>query len=215
MNPFKIVEDFEREVASFAGARYAVGVNTGTSAIFLSLQYFKAKTLYPVVPNVITLPAKTFISVPQACIHAGYDVQFVDSDWKGVYRLSPLNIIDGALRFKRGMYEGGLHCLSFHYRKHLPIGEGGMILTDDEHARDWLRAARYCGRKGPDYQVEQIDSLGWLCYMSVEKAARGLAHMQWVKDEYPDQEIDYPDLRKVPYFAKRISKSLRPQSEMA
>jgi dTDP-4-amino-4,6-dideoxygalactose transaminase len=98
------------------------------------------------------------------------------------------------------MYEGGLHCLSFHYRKHLPIGEGGMILTDNQEHAQWLRAARYCGRRAPDYAVEDVSMIGWQCYMSVEKAARGLAHMQWIRDDLPDQQIDYPDLRKVKAF---------------
>lgn len=202
MNPFFIVDEFERAVAEYAGSRYAVAVNTGTSALFLALQYVRQKSVYAGGP--ITLPARTFISVPQACIHAGFEVKFEDFEWSGVYRLTPHPITDGALRFKRGMYEGNLHCLSFHYRKHLPIGEGGMILTDDIVAWHWLRKARYCGRQAPDYAVEQIDSLGWLCYMSVEKAARGLAQMQWVQDDYPDQKINYPDLREVPYFKKRI-----------
>jgi dTDP-4-amino-4,6-dideoxygalactose transaminase len=42
------------------------------------------------------------------------------------------------------MYEPGtLHTLSFHRRKHLAIGRGGMILTDDAEAAKWLRLARY------------------------------------------------------------------------
>ena len=108
MRAFGVVDDFERSVAEFAGSKYAVAVNTGTSALFLSLMYRK--------PDVVTLPARTFISVPMAVIHAGGKVKFRDYEWWGAYNLDPLDIIDGALRFRRGMYAGGLHCLSFHAR---------------------------------------------------------------------------------------------------
>ena len=114
MNSFEIVREFERKVAEFAGSKYAVAVNTGTSAIFLSLMYCKAH-VYKGGP--VVLPAKTFISVPAAVIHAGMDVKFVDYEWTGIYQLCPHPVYDGALRFKKGMYKEGLHCLSFHARK--------------------------------------------------------------------------------------------------
>ena len=192
MRAFGVVDDFERSVAEFAGSRYAVAVNTGTSALFLSLVYRK--------PDVVTLPARTFISVPMAVIHAGGKVKFRDYEWWGAYNLDPLDIIDGALRFRRGMYAGGLHCLSFHARKLLNIGEGGMILTDDPKADAWLRKARYSGRGAPTFRVEDIDMLGWQLYMTPEKAARGLHLMEYIAPDLPDQIVEYPDLRKCPVF---------------
>jgi len=198
VNPFFVVEAFEQAVADFAGARYGVAVNSGTSALFLSLKYVRTQGLYPGGP--VTLPARTFISVPMMCLHAGAAVQFEDKPWKGVYQLKPYPIWDGALRFRRGMYEGGLHCLSFHGRKILAIGEGGMVLTDDEQAAKWLKRARHCGRQAPDFKVEDVTELGWLCYMQPDRAARGLMAMQWAKDNAPDQEVEYADLRKVKVF---------------
>src|SRR6185436_10832503 len=111
-------------------------------------------------------PARTFISVPMMCLHAGVGVRFEDRPWKGVYKLRPYDITDGALRFRRGMYEGGLHCLSFHARKILNIGEGGMVLTDDERAYSWMKKARYCGRdEAHGYALEAVDMLGFNVYM--------------------------------------------------
>src|ERR1019366_9406768 len=138
MNSFDVVARFEECVAKFAGSRYAVATNTGTSALFLSLMYFADGT-----KTEITVPAHTFISVPMACLQAGYRIKFEDKSWYGTYHLKPMMIIDGALRFRKGMYFGGLHCLSFHARKLLNIGEGGMVLTDDENAYKWLRRSRY------------------------------------------------------------------------
>jgi len=198
MTSFTVVDEFERRVAEFAGAPYAVATCTGTAALFLSLKYeFRRHYDVPVT----VLPARTFISVPMAVIHAGGTVKFDDYEWKGTYRLSPWWITDGALRFRRGMYEGGLHCLSFHARKLLNIGEGGMILTDDADAAEWLRRARYSGRAEPHYRIEDVATLGWQLYMMPEKAARGLHLMTYIPDNLPDQEIDYVDLRKALFFS--------------
>lgn len=214
MNPFAIVDEFERQVADFAGAKHAVATDKGTSAIFLALQW-----CFRQAPGDrrVTLPARTFISVPMMVMQAGGSVDFVDYSWKGVYRLSPFPIYDGALRFRKGMYEGGLHCLSFHSRKILPIGEGGMVLTDDARAAQWLRKMRYCGRKAPHYRVEDVDELGWLMYMSIDKAARGLQLMQWSSalENAPDQVVEYPDLRTVRAFSEPVHSRQPAQSEVA
>ena len=192
MNAFSIVRDFEEIVAKFSGAKYAVALNSCTNALFLSMKYAAA--------GGVVLPARTFVSVPMAAIHAGLEVTFEDVDWSGVYQLKPHNIWDGALRFRRGMYHGGLHCLSFHARKLLNIGEGGMVLTDDAEAAEWLRKAAYSGRGAPAYRIEDIDMLGWQMYLTPEKAARGLHLMEYIADDLPDQSVSYIDLRKVKAF---------------
>ena len=196
MNAFSVVAQFEQSVSKYAGAKFGVAVNTCTSALFLCLAYMRSQR--PSVAHV-AVPARTFVSVPMAVIHAGFKVEFRDLSWGGVYHLDPLPIVDGALRFRRGMYRGGLHCVSFHARKHLNIGEGGMVLTDDEKAVEWLKKARYSGRGG-SYAIEDIDMLGWQMYMTPEKAARGLHLMEYIEDELPDQVVEYPDLRKAKVF---------------
>lgn len=201
---FKVVREFEQAVADFAGSRFAVATATGTWALFLSMRYCLSEQWAKNHGAEVILPARTFISVPQACLQAGVKVRFEDFDWNGVYRLSPYPVTDGALRFRKGMYEGGLHCLSFQARKTLNIGEGGMILTDAEQSADWLRAASYCGRKAPDYAVEDVSQEGYLAYMTPAKAAYGLQLMLWANPDEPDQNITYPDLRKVPYFARTL-----------
>ncbi len=206
-NPFAVVEQFEEAIAEFSGAKFCVSTSTGTAAIFLCLQWLKSRGD---LPASIGIPAHTFISVPMAILQAGASVRFVNYPWMGVYRLLPLNLTDGALRFRRGMYAEakrgaeGLHCLSFQARKSLPIGEGGAILTDDEDARDWLRAARYCGRRAPHYRIEDVNMLGWNCYMTPEKAARGLHLLEYAGDGEPDLVVDYPDLRLAPIFREQI-----------
>lgn len=192
MNAYEVVNQFERRVAEYAGARYGVAVDCCTSALFLCFKYLKVEC--------VVVPAKTYISVPMAVLHAGGAVTFSDEEWSGVYQLKPYQIFDGAKRFREGMYEGGLHCLSFHAKKLLNIGRGGMVLTDDEDAASWLRKARYDGREGKPYTEETVTTLGWHCYMTPEQAARGLVLMDSIPDNSPDQQEGYPDLREMPVF---------------
>lgn len=199
--PYKVVEDFERKIAEFAGAPYAVAVESGTAAIFLSLMWRAFNTEIGRVDEV-KIPAFTYPSVPCSIIHAGGRPVFHGGHWEGVYELEPLRIIDAALRFKEGMYHPGtLYCLSFHVKKHLPIGRGGMILTDDERAAAWLKKARFDGRDACDLNTPQEFTLGWNMYLTPEQAARGLLLFQMAKNwETPDLRVEdqgYPDLSKV------------------
>ena len=197
MNAFSVVAQFEERVSRYAGSRYAVATDCCTSALFLSLKFRQSKGQWA---PYVTLPARTYASVPMAVIHAGMKPRFEDFHWVGTYSLEPMGVIDGAKRFRKGMYDGRLHCLSFHAKKILAIGRGGMILTDEEDAAKWLRKARYDGREGKPYPEEKIDMLGWHCYMTPEQAARGLLLMDILPENPPDHLEDYPDLRTMPVF---------------
>ena len=192
MNAYGVVAEFESRVAEYAGAKHGVAVDCCTNALFLSLKYLQ---LSIGSGGEVIVPARTYCSVPMAVIHSNMRVAFKDFEWEGVYQLSPHPVFDGAKRFRRGMYEGGLHCLSFHAKKLLPIGRGGMILTDDEKAASWLRKARYDGRDGKPYKEESPEMIGWHFYMTPEQAARGLQLLDVYEDQ-PDQKEDYPDLRE-------------------
>lgn len=191
-NAFQIVAEFEKRVAEYAGSKYAVAVDCCTNAIFLCCKYLRVES--------VLVPARTYVSVPMAVIHAGGRVYFEDSGWVGVYQLKPYEIWDGAKRFTRGMYKGGLHCLSFHTKKHVPIGRGGMILTDDLEAVTWLKKARYDGREEKHYGEGEITSLGFHMYLMPDQAARGLTLLDALPDHNDDLTEDYPDLRTMPVF---------------
>ena len=180
-----IVDLFERKVAEYSGSKFGVSVDNCTNALFLCIKWLKYK-------GEITIPSKTYCSVPCTIINAGCKVKFEDIPWSGAYRLKPLPLYDGAVRFNRGMYQKDtFHCLSFHIRKHLPIGKGGMILCDDEEAYKWFRTARYEGRHiadGVSYKEDILEDIGWNMYMTPEQAARGLELLEKMKDVNPDQE---------------------------
>jgi len=77
------VEAFEQEFAQFCGARHAVGVNSGTSALQIALEACGVGT----GDEVITV-AHTFCATAEAIIHAGATPVFVDIDPR-TYTLDP------------------------------------------------------------------------------------------------------------------------------
>ena len=197
-NPFQIVKWFEEEVAHYTGAPYAIATNSCTNAIFLSCKHLG------VSGHTVTIPKRTYLSVPQSVRQAGADVQFEDLDWKGIYQLKPFPIYDAAKRLTSGMYiPGSLMCLSFHFKKHLKIGKGGMVLTDNVGAVEHIKRMRYEGRaENISYHQDIIDEEGWNMYMTPEQAARGLVllsdHPRHTEDQI--EEPPYRDLREFDLF---------------
>jgi dTDP-4-amino-4,6-dideoxygalactose transaminase len=194
-NPFTIVQMFEEEVANYTGAPFAVAVDSCTSALFLCC-------VYNLVWQV-TIPKKTYLSVPQAIKQAGGKVVFEDLEWEGIYRLKPYPIYDAAKRFTSGMYiEGSSMCLSFHIKKHLKIGKGGMILTDSYDLVEWAKRARYEGRGAIAYQKDDITTMGWNMYMTPQEAAHGLCLMQNIDMVNADlfENEGYVDLTQFSLF---------------
>jgi dTDP-4-amino-4,6-dideoxygalactose transaminase len=185
-NPYSIVRQFEIEIAAYTGAPYAVAVDSCTNALFLSLKWSGWHNWN------IVIPSKTYLSVPMSIIHSGNTPVFDHklNGWSGEYQLSPLPIWDSAKRLTSGMYkQGQFQCLSFHIKKRLPIGKGGMILTDNPEAVEWFKRARYEGRGETFYKSDDIEMLGWNCYMTPEQAARGLTLLQ----QLPDYNEDLPE----------------------
>lgn len=197
MGAYEVVKQFEKEVAQYAGAGYGVAVSSCTNALFLCCLYEKVRWVH--------IPKNTYPGVACSIIHAGAKVLFTNETWSGIYRLRPYDIYDSALRFQKKMHIWqSLYCLSFHAKKHLPIGRGGMILTDDHLAVEWLKRMRFDGRQEMPLKYDVINQPGWNMYMTPEQAARGLMLFDLVKDrELPDlpfAEQEYPDLSKMGAF---------------
>lgn len=193
-DPRDIIKLFEEKLASYSGAKYCVLTDCCSHAIFLSLKYVNS-------PCQISIPAHTYASVPMQIVHAGYQINFIDLKWKGMYQLHPINVFDGAGRFRKDMYVGGdaLQTLSFQIKKRLPIGRGGAILTNSKEAYDWLKLASYDGRnlETPYAEPNHITNIGWHYYMTPEDAARGIILMDQITGELEDTMtwLNYPDLR--------------------
>jgi len=201
-NEYKITEDFERAVADYTGAPFAIAVDNCSNALFLALTYAG------IAGKHITIPSRTYMSVPCEIIHAGGKVVFQPGMAEGAYRLFPTMVYDSALRFTADMYiSGSLMCLSFTGPyKNLKLGKGGMILTDSEHAYGWFKKARMSGRNEVSYHNDTFTMLGWNFYMMPEIAARGLMLMRGFYDmngqkvNIPDAVVKYPDLSKFKIY---------------
>lgn len=198
-NPYDIVRMFEEEVSLYTGAPYAVSVDSCTNALFLICKYLNVKE--------VTIPSKTYLSVPMSIIQSGGDVIFDTrpntNHWQGIYQLKPYNVYDAAKRFTSNMYiKGSFMALSFHIKKKLNIGKGGMILTDDIKAVEWFKKARYEGRSEKFYKEDNIDSLGWNMYMTPQEAAQGLCLLQVYPEHNEDQNENngYRDLTEFDVF---------------
>ena len=207
MKDMKVIELFEETIADFSGAKYGVAVSSCTNAIFLSLQYLRTINELPIGKTII-IPSHTFLSVPCQIKLCGCDVKFEDIEWSGIYQLKPTRVYDCATRFKQDMFLGGraLQCLSFQYRKHLKIGRGGMVITDDEDSVDWLRKARINGRTvGVTQGDDLLEFCGWNMYMTSEQCSRGLSLFDALlgyTDSPPDcgSHETYPDISNQKVF---------------
>jgi dTDP-4-amino-4,6-dideoxygalactose transaminase len=100
---------------------------------------------------------------------------------------------------------GQFMCLSFHIKKPLAIGKGGIILTDNLDAVNWFKRARYEGRSEKFYKQDDIEFCGWNMYMFPLLAARGLELMQNYPEHVTDvQEINgYRDLTEFTVFKNK------------
>jgi dTDP-4-amino-4,6-dideoxygalactose transaminase len=207
---YKITEEFESKLADYTGAKYVVTLDNMSNALFLALYYEKnvSKTLSG---DIITIPSRTYPSVPCEIIHAGLKVDFEPVEGKtikGAYQLKGSNVWDSALRFTADMYiPESYMCVSFTGPyKHFKLSKGGAILTDNYDAYLWFKRARYSGRRECSYHDDHFDMLGWNFYMMPELAARGVLlmgqfyNLDGTKKHNQDLELPYPDLSKFEIF---------------
>lgn len=191
MNPFKVVKDFEAALSEYTKAPYIITTDSCSNALFLCFLYERLHGI-----KKIELPRKTYIGVLQAALNAGMKVEWIDLDWEGCYAISPTRIIDSARLLTSNMYaEGEFTCLSFQNSKHLSIGKGGAILTDNIDAAEWFRKAKFDGRtEGGDVMKEPIQFPGFHMYLDPPSAARGLWLLSALPKNNKPQEAEYRDL---------------------
>ena len=193
---FGVVRDFEYAIAKFYGAPYAVAVDSCTHSIELCLRYKDVKK--------IILPKRTYLSIAFLAQKIGIDLEWKDENWVNYYYLGGTNIIDAAVFWERDSYiSGTLMCLSFQYQKHLSLGRGGMILTENKQERDDLKRMSYDGRD-PDipWRDQNIRTVGYHYYMTPETAQLGLDKLPEAIKTEPKKWVieDWPDLQTMDIF---------------
>ena len=209
---YKITEDFEKALGDYTGAPYVVTVDNMSNALFLAL-YYEKNVKKSIESDTITIPCRTYPSVPCEIIHAGLKVGFETVEGKtikGMYQLKGRNVWDSALCFTADMYKPEQHiCVSFTGPyKHFKLSKGGAILTDSLEAYHWFKRARYSGRRECSYHDDYLDMIGWNFYMMPELAARGLLLMNQFynldgsKKHNVDLELPYPDLSQFKVYTR-------------
>ena len=196
-DPWDWVTHFENELANYCGSKYAIACDSNSNAIRLVLHYLE------ITNRDITIPANTYVSVPNQIILSGNRPKFEKIEWDGMYELGNTSIVDAATSLYRGMYEKYLDSymiLSFHFKKILNIGQGGMILTNDKDFEEWARPMIYDGRhKNRLYDGDEFECVGWHMYMAPEQAKRGLEIFNSDRIQDQNQSVGssskYNDLR--------------------
>ena len=195
---FNVVEEFEKEIAKFYGAPYAVAVDCCTHAIELCLRYQQ--------PKRVTFPTRTYISIPFLGEKLNLEWDWNESEWLNHYTIGNTNIVDAAVYWEEhGYVPNTFMCLSFQFQKHLNLGRGGMILTDNKEAAQELKRMSYDGREPHvPWRKQNISSMGYHYYMTPETAQKGLDKLSEAKERPPRQWAwsDWPDLRNMEVFKK-------------
>jgi dTDP-4-amino-4,6-dideoxygalactose transaminase len=195
---FNIVSDFEKELANFFGATYAVAVDSCTHGVELCLRYTKA--------TAISVPKNTYLSIPFLAEKLGIQRVWRDEEWLDYYHLTD-TVIDAAVLWKPNSFvKGTFMSLSFQYQKHLSLGRGGAILTDNEEAALILKKMSYDGRvPNVPWRDQDIDMIGYHYYMTPETAQLGLDKLPSAKQTQPRQWTvnDWPDLTQMKVFTDK------------
>lgn len=195
---FNNVTEFENKIAEFFGAPYAIAVDSCTHGIELALRYTNA--------NKISCPKRTYLSVPFLANKLNIDLEWRDEEWKNYYNVTE-NIIDAAVLWKKNSYIcGTFMAISFQYQKHLSLGRGGIILTDNKNAAIHLKKMSYDGRiPNIPWREQDIETFGYHYYMTPETAQLGLEKLPKAIEQEPRQWVvtDWPDLTQMKIFKQK------------
>jgi dTDP-4-amino-4,6-dideoxygalactose transaminase len=194
---WQVVDLFEKKVAEFFGAPYAVATDCCTHALELSIRLLDQPTAS------VQVPLHTYMSVPMMLEKIRQPWQFVNKPWQDQYYLDPLPVIDSARTWKQNSYiSDTLMCLSFQFKKHIPIGRGGMILTDNPTHYNQLQKLVRDGRDRTLLWTEDnVDCIGYHYYMTPEDAARGILLFDQLHAVDPGRVWGWQDYKPLTEFS--------------
>ena len=194
--PFDAIAGFEDALSKHTGAPYVVTTDCCTHAIELCFRY---KQYTKTELNTITIPKRTYLSVPMVFHKLNIPYTLIDHEWHNEYNFGFTNIWDSARCLMPNMYRSGqLQCLSFGRTKPLEIGRGGAILLDDLDTYNWLKRASYDGRdlSCSPWQSQETFEVGYHYMMRPEECVDGLNKLSncEVKNTYSH---NYPNLTNI------------------
>lgn len=188
---------FEKELAEFTGAPYAIMTDCCTHAIELALRYDNVKMCY--------FTPFTYLSVPMTMHKLGINYSYSDEEaeqWVGEYRIFGTRIFDSARRLEPDMYRPGkIQCLSFGHTKPLQVGRGGAILLDDAVAYETMLKQRYDGRDltiGPWAEQKEF-KVGYHYRPTIEEAELASTKLKEYIEagNFAPVAFEYPDCRTI------------------
>ncbi len=195
---FLKIKEFEDSIAKFFGAPYGVAVDCCTHGIELCLRRQNVKS--------ITVPKRTYLSIPFLSKKLNIELKWKDENWEDYYYIGDTNIIDAAVLWKKNSYiSNTFMCVSFQFKKHLALGRGGIILTDNKQEAIELKKMTYDGRDpNIPWRQQNIKSIGYHYYMTPETAKNGLNKLpKAIKTPPKKWKVnDWPDLTKMDIFKK-------------
>lgn len=218
------VEKFEKMVAKYVGAKYAIATTSATTSLFLSLY------VLGIGPgDEVIVPSFSFIATANVVVHTGATPVFVDIDPR-TYNIDPVKVeeaitkktkaiipvdqiglpcdlrainkiarkhklfvVEDAAPALGSVYKGRkvgsispITCFSFHPRKVITTGEGGMITTNNKKLAEKLRMLRHHGmgisdvkrHKSKKIIHEKYPEIGFNFRMSDIEAAAGIWQMK-------------------------------------
>ena len=182
---------FEKELAEYTGAPYAIMTDCCTHALELCFRHDKVRST--------KFTAFTYLSIPMLMHKLDISYSYTDDEWIGEYPFYATKIWDSARRLERNMYRPGYkQCLSFGFDKPLSAGRGGAILLDDVEVYDTIRQMRYDGRDllVTPWKDQQVFRVGYHYRPTLEEAELASEKLRALTDIAPIP-VTYPDLRTI------------------
>ncbi len=256
------IEAFERAFCEFTGAKYAIGVSSGTAGLHLCVRAAGIDVGDIVVTSPFSFVSSTNVILFEKALPVFVDVDPVtgnidpdllnqaveDLSFGGERtrrwlprRLPPVNqgslksvkailpvdvfgqpadydaiqtiasqydlvVIEDSCEALGGEYKGrpagtlgDYGVFAFYPNKQVTTGEGGMIVTDDDQAADFMRALRNQGRAPGDTWLQHTH-LGYNYRLDEMSAALGLSQMDRLKDLLQKRE------RVADWYAHHLSR---------
>lgn len=197
----EVIDICEKRIATFAGSKFCVITDCATHAMELAFRYLldikELKT-----GDRLLIPNHTYVSAAIMPIQLGFDIDFIEQGWTGVYQFYGSRVWDGAVRWKKNMYVGknALQAVSFQIKKIIPVGKMGCLLMDNEEEYNWIKLASYDGRAldTPYTDPNHIRLLGYHYYATPEDCARALLLMDSItKEGDSGNHSMYPNVKEM------------------
>ena len=146
------LEEFEKKARQYLGAKYALGVASGTDALILSLRAFafklKKKDFFDKEDEIITTPF-TFIATAEAILRAGARPVFVDID-PHTFNINPSSVENAVTRNTVGIIPVHLYGLAAEMNSIMDIAHkyGLFVLEDAAQAFGAVYGSKRVGTIG-------------------------------------------------------------------